>query len=79
MDVISLTAARARFSKLIDRVEAGERIVIARRGKPVAVLTPVEEPRIPVGGARLKALTGSMPPATVCAEDLVRSMRDAGY
>ena len=79
MDAVSLTAARARFSELFDRVEAGERIAITRRGKPVAVLVPAVEPRERVDIDRLKALTDSMPPATVSAEDLVRSMRDAGY
>lgn len=33
--------AKTRFSALLDRVERGERIIIERRGKPVAELVPV--------------------------------------
>lgn len=32
--------ARTRFSELLDRVEAGERITITRHGRPVARLLP---------------------------------------
>jgi prevent-host-death family protein len=48
--VVNIHEAKTHFSKLIERVLAGERIVIARAGKPVAVLGPVQEkrgPRIP--------------------------------
>jgi prevent-host-death family protein len=33
--------AKAQFSQLIDRAEAGEEIVITRHGRPVAKLGPV--------------------------------------
>lgn len=35
---IALFDAKNRLSELIDRVQAGERFVITRRGKPVATL-----------------------------------------
>jgi len=35
--------ARNQLSKLIEAAEAGEEVVIARRGKPVVRLTPVVE------------------------------------
>jgi len=34
--------AKARFSELLSRAEAGEEIVIHRHGKPVAKLVPTE-------------------------------------
>jgi len=34
--------AKTHFSQLLDRVAAGERIVITRHGVPVAVLEPFE-------------------------------------
>lgn len=40
---INVHEAKTHFSKLLERVMAGERIVIAKAGKPVAVLTPVAE------------------------------------
>lgn len=35
--------AKTHFSALLHRVEQGEEIVIARNGKPVARLVPIEE------------------------------------
>ncbi len=37
---VSVADAKARLSEILDRVEAGEEVVITRRGKPVARLTP---------------------------------------
>lgn len=39
--------AKNTLGGLLDRVEQGEEIVITRRGKPVARLTPYREPRDP--------------------------------
>ncbi len=33
--------AKAHFSDLLDKVEAGEKITITRHGEPVAVIVPV--------------------------------------
>ena len=76
MNTISLADAKAHLSELIDRVEAGEAIDITRRGKPVARLTAVPRPRKRIDAALLQALTATMPPQTLKAADLVRSMRD---
>ena len=43
--MVNVHEAKTHFSKLLVRVEAGERIVIARAGKPVAVLCPMETSR----------------------------------
>jgi prevent-host-death family protein len=42
METINIHAAKTHLSRLIERVEAGAEIVIARAGKPVARLVPVE-------------------------------------
>jgi prevent-host-death family protein len=34
--------AKTHFPELLDRVVGGERIVITKRGKPVAMLVPIE-------------------------------------
>jgi prevent-host-death family protein len=47
MLVVDIDDAKARFSRLIERVERGEEIVIGRSGKPVAKLVPYEEARSP--------------------------------
>jgi prevent-host-death family protein len=37
---VSIAEAKAHFSELVDRAEAGETVRITRRGKPVARLVP---------------------------------------
>jgi prevent-host-death family protein len=46
---INIAEAKAKLSELLDRALAGEEIVIARSGKPLARLVPVNpmEPRKP--------------------------------
>jgi len=43
--VVNIADAKAHLSRLVARVERGERIVIARAGKPVAELRPVRNVR----------------------------------
>ena len=40
MNVINVHDAKTNFSKLLDRVANGERIIIGKAGKPVARLEP---------------------------------------
>ena len=40
--VVNVHEAKTHLSRILARVEAGEEIVIARGGKPVAALVPVE-------------------------------------
>ncbi len=44
MAEINIHEAKTQFSQLIRRVAAGEEIIIARAGQPVARLVPVESP-----------------------------------
>jgi len=41
---VNMYEARTKFSHLVARVEAGEEITIARAGRPVARLVPVNAP-----------------------------------
>lgn len=53
---INIYEAKTAFSKLINKAIAGEEIIIARSGKPVAKLVPYQKPgvdRIP-GSAKGK-------------------------
>ena len=51
MTSVNVHEAKTHFSKLLERVAAGEEIVIAKAGKPVARLSPfVEKPlKRPIG------------------------------
>lgn len=42
MDTLNIHAAKTHFSGLVERAEKGETIIIARAGKPVAKLTPLD-------------------------------------
>ena len=47
MGPVNIHEAKTHFSRLVERAERGEEIVIARAGKPVARLMPLNrEPRV---------------------------------
>lgn len=48
---VGVHEAKTHLSRLLERVLAGEEIVIERRGVPVAVLTPVEPAQSPSFGS----------------------------
>ncbi|MBL8670038.1 MAG: type II toxin-antitoxin system Phd/YefM family antitoxin [Alphaproteobacteria bacterium] len=75
---VNVAEAKAQLSKLLDRAVAGEEVVIARAGKPMARLVPVAgQGRRPLGllahwAPYLDALTAPLPPdvqAAVEGED----------
>lgn len=43
-DIVNIHAAKTRLSQLVARAERGERITIARDGRPVAELGPTRSP-----------------------------------
>ena len=49
--MVNVHEAKTHFSKLLARVERGERITVARAGKPVATLIPTD-----------RRLTRTLPP-----------------
>lgn len=78
MDTINLTQAKARLSELLDKVEAGQEIVITRRGKAVAHLSPSTGPRKPLPLGELAAFRASMQRLRRPAAELLREVRDEG-
>jgi prevent-host-death family protein len=50
METVNVHEAKTHLSRLLQRVEAGEEIILARNGKAVAMLVPVRRmPRRPGG------------------------------
>lgn len=47
MQKINIHEAKTTLSRLVDRAAAGEEILIAKSGKPVAKLVPLKERRKP--------------------------------
>lgn len=43
MTSMTVAEAKAHFSDLLDRVGAGEHVTVTRRGRPAAVVVPVDE------------------------------------
>ncbi len=46
MEVINIHQAKTQLSQLLTRVQQGEKIIIANRGKPVALLSQYQEPQL---------------------------------
>lgn len=49
---VNIHEAKTHLSRLLERVEAGEEVIIARSGKPIAKLVPYSQthgPRVPGG------------------------------
>ncbi len=53
METINVHAAKTQLSRLLDAAAAGEEVVIAKAGKPVARL-------VPIGRAKLRRRLGTL-------------------
>lgn len=73
---IPLAEAKARLSELVERVAAGDEIVITKRGKPVVRLSPVEGSRKRIDVEALRRAIADQPYQTQSAGDFIRHMRD---
>ena len=49
MRTVNVHEAKTHLSRLLDQVAAGEEVIIAKAGKPIARLVPADrsEPRVP--------------------------------
>ncbi|MBN8454764.1 type II toxin-antitoxin system prevent-host-death family antitoxin [Accumulibacter sp.] len=79
MTTCTVAQAKAHLSELLDRVEKGEELVITRRGKPVASLSPIRPaPRGP-DWAAIRAFRESLPTGGSTATELVRASRESRF
>lgn len=76
MSTVTLADAKAHLSHLLDRVEAGEEVVITRRGQPVARIAPLERPRQAL--KPLAEFRARMPRWRKSSAELLRELRDEG-
>ena len=77
MITVSLAQAKARLSELLDKVEAGQEVVITRRGRAVAHLSATVGPKKPVRLRELAGFRATMPRLRRPAVELLRDLRDA--
>jgi len=75
-NAISLADAKAQLSGLVERVEAGETVFITKRGKRVAELKPVQQPRQKIDIDALRRHAESMTYQKESAGDFMRRVRD---
>jgi len=76
---VNLAQAKARLSELVDKVEAGEEVVITRHGRPVAHMRSVVSPREPLPLEELAKFRATLPMMPESSADLLRKLRDEGY
>lgn len=76
MTVIDLRDAETQLAKLMEKVAAGETLVIAKEGKPVAKLAPYEAPDRSglFGRMRDKAVVGQDVDVKAIARDEIIAM-----
>ena len=73
MTHVNIGEAKAHLSGLIARAEAGETILISRRGRPVVKFRAIQQPRQPIDVETLLAFITTLPETQSCT---VEAMRD---
>jgi len=73
---VSVAEAKAHLSELIADAEAGETVVITRRGEPVAELRARRRPKGKIDWGWLREATAKIPYSPTDSGDLVREMRN---
>ncbi len=79
MERIGIYEARARLSELVGRVEAGEEVILTRRGKPVVRMVAAKARREGSGAAtvaRIKALSKRLNIRVSNLRELIEEGRD---
>lgn len=76
---VNLAQAKARLSELLDKVEAGEEVIITRHGREVARLRGMAQKKEPIPFEELAAFRARMPKMKTSAAKLIRQLRDEGW
>jgi len=76
MESVSVADTKAHLSKLLDRIEKGEEIVVTRRGKPVARLSPIRPRKRPLPA--LAEFREQIPPLKTTGSTVLQMIREEG-
>ena len=71
MTTVNIHEAKTNFSRLVERAANGETVIIAKAGKPMAKLVPLEPPKVDTS-KRFGGLRGQF----VIPDDFDRMMED---
>jgi len=74
METVSVAETKSHLSELLARIERGEEIVITRRGRPVARLSPVRPTKRPV--ASLAEFRSHVPRPDIVASEVLHMLRE---
>lgn len=77
MSSVNLAVAKAQLSELVNKVEAGEEVLITRHGRPVARMVPATPVMQPVPLQRLAALRKRLPARKGSSAQALRELREA--
>ena len=72
MNAYNVAEAKAQFSELVSRAEAGESMNIKRRGRTVARLVPVEPALLPIDFEELARVRALGKPDSMTVEEMRR-------
>ena len=78
MVTVNLVQAKTHLSKLLDKVEAGEEVLITRHGRAVAHISPVTRSKNPLNLKDLAEFRSTMPRLRRPSAELLRAARDEG-
>lgn len=76
MSTINIQAAKTHLSRLVEQAAAGEEIILAKAGKPMAKLVPYQTTRMPRVGGQLKGQIWQSPDCWEPDVDLIKQMSD---
>jgi prevent-host-death family protein len=76
MHVVNIRALRAQIGRLLDAVEAGEEVVIERRGKAIARLVAVAPQPQGVCFPDRRAFRQRLPASQITSAEIVRALRE---
>jgi prevent-host-death family protein len=76
MQTVNIRELRAQIDRLLDAVEAGEEVVIERRGKPVARLVRIAARRATVCFPDRRAFRQRIPLNRTSSAELIRALRE---
>lgn len=79
MNTCTVAHAKAHLSDLLDRVERGEELVITRRGRAVASLSPIRPALRDPDWAAIRAFRESLAASGSAAIELVRASRESRF
>jgi len=76
-EIVNVHAAKTQLSRLLERAEAGEEIVIGRAGKPIAKLVPYVPDRPKRVFGALKGQIRILPGFDELDEEVARDFEDS--